>query len=161
MKKELDAEATFLKDFKPDSGTGSAHLAAEQAKALAAEADEDEDEDEEGVITIDHTNVPVGRGAGSYHGGPHRRLEGPISFPTSRPQEALWQAQAFCQASAPEHATQDRREALRQPLRHPLYQECSKEILPFEKHSCLNCGLPGHRVKDCKQPDKPQAQTVK
>ena len=33
-------------------------------------------------------------------------------------------------------------------------QECTKESLPFEKQSCLNCGLPGHRAKDCKQPDK-------
>ena len=56
MQKDLDAEVTFLKDFKPDSGPGSAHVAADQAKVFAAEADEDEDE--EGVITIDLTTFP-------------------------------------------------------------------------------------------------------
>ena len=55
MKKELDAEVTFLKDFKPDSGSGSAHLAAEQAEALAVEADEDEDK--KGVIVFDPPGV--------------------------------------------------------------------------------------------------------
>ena len=34
MNKELDAEVTALENFKPDSGSGSAHLAAEQADHL-------------------------------------------------------------------------------------------------------------------------------
>ena len=55
MKKELDAEVTSLRDFKPDRGSGSARLAAEQAaahQALAAEADEDEDEEDVIVLVF-------------------------------------------------------------------------------------------------------------
>ena len=61
MKKELNVEVTFLKDYGPDiNKTGRAHLATEQVPAqnsLAAETEE-EDEDEEGVITLDLTGVP-------------------------------------------------------------------------------------------------------
>ena len=33
-------------------------------------------------------------------------------------------------------------------------QECFKLELPFEKQTVLSSGLPDHRAKDCKQPDK-------
>ena len=56
MKKELDAEITFLKGWGPDVGkTGIARVTEDQV--LAAESEQAED-DEEGVIELDLSDLP-------------------------------------------------------------------------------------------------------
>ena len=59
MKRELNDEFTFMRDWGLDGKTGNAHLASEQVRAqeALATAEAKGAEDEEGVITLDFSSV--------------------------------------------------------------------------------------------------------